>query len=142
MTLSDGVAPEPAPAEAHPRGASLPRREPDRDVDLRTIAREASLSPYYSPGSSRVRRRAAVPRYHRSADRSREGSRCAGPSSPSRTSHRVGSTPLSHFTTTFRQHTGLSPLRLSAPQGLGAEAFRFASITDTSIHQPNKRMSL
>ena len=47
MTLSDGVSPSPHLQRRIREVQVFLEENLDRDVDLRTIAREASLSPYY-----------------------------------------------------------------------------------------------
>ena len=102
----------------------------DRDVDLRTIAREAALSPYYF--TRQFTAYVGVPPYRyliglridRAKDLLRESEFTV-----TQICHRVGFNSLSHFTTTFRQHTGVSPPRT----GVGATGSRRRS---ASVRSP------
>ncbi len=115
----------------------------DRDVDLRAIAQEASLSPYYF--TRQFTAFVGVPPYRYlirlRIDRATELLRDTE-LTITQICHRVGFNSLSHFTTTFRQHTGDSPSgyrrRLDWEQGVN----RFGVQTDPLVHQPNKRMQV
>ena len=143
MTLSEGVSPSPHLQRRIREVQIFLEENLDRDVDLRTIAREASLSPYYF--TRQFTAYVGVPPYRyliglrieRAKDLLR-GSELT----VTQICHRVGFNSLSHFTTTFRQHTGFSPSAYRRRKDWEQEAFRFGSITEPLVHQPNKRMSL
>jgi AraC family transcriptional regulator len=109
----------------------------DRDVDLRTIAAQASLSPFYLTrvftayvGMPPYRYLIGL-RMRRAAELLRETELtitqiCA----------RVGFNSLSHFTTTFHNHTGLSPSNYRRRLDFERNANRFGPRTDPLVHRP------
>ena len=133
MTLSDGVSPSPHLQRRIREVQVFLEENLDRDVDLRTIAREASLSPYYF--TRQFTAYVGVPPYRYliglRIDRAKDLLR-GSELTVTQICHRVGFNSLSHFTTTFRQHTGLSPSAYRRRKDWEQEAFRFGSITDTS----------
>lgn len=148
MTLTDDASTRAAPPSPH-----LQRRiaevqafleaNLDRDVDLRTIAHEASLSPFYF--TRQFTAFVGVPPYRyliglriRRAQELLLGSEFT----VTQICHRVGFNSLSHFTTTFRQHTGMSPSAYRRQRDWEQDALRFGPMTDQLVHQPNKRLSL
>jgi AraC family transcriptional regulator len=115
----------------------------DRDVDLRTIAREASLSPYYF--TRQFTAYVGVPPYryliYLRIDRAMELLR-ETELSVTQICHRVGFNSLSHFTTTFRQHTGMSPSAYRRRRDWEQDAHRFGAMTRPLVEQPNKRLTI
>jgi AraC family transcriptional regulator len=115
----------------------------DRDVDLRTIAREASLSPYYF--TRQFTAYVGVPPYryliYLRIDRAMELLR-ETELSVTQICHRVGFNSLSHFTTTFRQHTGMSPSAYRRRRDWEQDAHRFGVLTRPLVEQPNKRLTI
>ena len=115
----------------------------DRDVDLRAIAHEASLSPYYF--TRQFTAYVGVPPYRYliglRIDRAMQLLR-ETELSVTQICHRVGFNSLSHFTTTFRQHTGVSPSAYRRRQDWERDATRFAPITQSLVEQPNKRYTI
>jgi AraC family transcriptional regulator len=115
----------------------------DRDVDLRAIAHEASLSPYYF--TRQFTAYVGVPPYRYliglRIDRAMQLLR-ETELSVTQICHRVGFNSLSHFTTTFRQHTGVSPSAYRRRQDWERDANRFAPITQSLVEQPNKRYTI
>jgi AraC family transcriptional regulator len=115
----------------------------DRDVDLRTIASEASLSPYYF--TRQFTAFVGVPPYRYlirlRIDRAMELLR-ETELSVTQICHRVGFNSLSHFTTTFRQHTGVSPSAYRRRSDWEQDAHRFSAITRPLVEQPNKRLTI
>jgi AraC-like DNA-binding protein len=115
----------------------------DRDVDLRAIAQEASLSPYYF--TRQFTAFVGVPPYRyliqlridRAMALLRETELTV-----TQICHRVGFNSLSHFTTTFRQHTGVSPSAYRRRLDWEQDVNRFSATTDPLVHQPNKRMQI
>ena len=115
----------------------------DRDVDLRAIAHEASLSPYYF--TRQFTAYVGVPPYRYliglRIDRAMQLLR-ETELSVTQICHRVGFNSLSHFTTTFRQHTGVSPSAYRRRQDWERDVNRFAPITQSLVEQPNKRYTI
>ena len=115
----------------------------DRDVDLRAIAHEASLSPYYF--TRQFTAYVGVPPYRYliglRIDRAMQLLR-ETELSVTQICHRVGFNSLSHFTTTFRQHTGVSPSAYRRRQDWERDANRFTPITQPLVEQPNKRFTV
>jgi AraC family transcriptional regulator len=148
MTLSDGVTADGALPSPHLQRRILEvqaflAENLDRDVDLRAIAHEASLSPYYF--TRQFTAFVGVPPYRYliglRIQRAKE-LLLDSEFTVTQICHRVGFNSLSHFTTTFRQHTGTSPSAYRRRRDWEQEALRFGPITDQLVHQPNKRMSL
>lgn len=115
----------------------------DRDVDLQTIAHEAALSPYYF--TRQFTAFVGVPPYRYlielRIDRARQLLRDTE-LTVTQICHRVGFNSLSHFTTTFRQHTGLSPSVYRRRLDWEQDAHRFSPITQPLVEQPNKRYTV
>ena len=115
------------------------RQNLDRDVDLRSIAREASLSPYYF--TRQFTAYVGVPPYRyliglriqRAAELLRETEL-----SITQVCSRVGFHSLSHFTTTFRGHTGMSPSAYRRRYDWERNANRFGLATDPLVHKPTQ----
>jgi AraC family transcriptional regulator len=111
----------------------------DRDVDLRAIAHEAALSPYYF--SRQFTAYVGVPPYRyliglriqRAIELLRETEL-----SVTQICSRVGFNSLSHFTTTFRRHTGLSPSAYRRRLDWEQRANRFTAATDPLVHRPKQ----
>jgi AraC family transcriptional regulator len=109
-----------------------------RDVDLRGIAQEASLSPYYF--SRAFTAYVGVPPY-----RYLIGLRMERAQELLRTSEltvtqicqRVGFNSLSHFTTTFHRHTGTTPTGYRRRQDFERD-HRFSPNTDALVRQPKR----
>jgi AraC-like DNA-binding protein len=108
------------------------------DVDLRAIAREASLSPFYFTRAFTAY--VGVPPY-----RYLIGLRMARAQELLRTSEltvtqicqRVGFNSLSHFTTTFRRHTGVSPTAYRRSTDL-EPGLRMSAAADALSQQPKR----
>jgi AraC-like DNA-binding protein len=115
----------------------------DRDVDLRTIAGEASLSPYYF--TRQFTAYVGVPPYRYlirlRIDRAMELLRDTE-LTVTQICHRVGFNSLSHFTTTFHQHTGVSPSAFRRRRDWEQDAHRFGPLTRPLVEQPNKRYTV
>jgi len=111
----------------------------DRDVDLPAIAREAALSPYYF--SRQFTAYVGVPPYRyliglriaRAVELLRDTEL-----SVTQICSRVGFNSLSHFTTTFRRHTGLSPSAYRRRIDWEQRANRFSASTDPLVHRPKQ----
>ncbi len=109
----------------------------DRDVDLTTIAQEAALSPYYF--SRQFTAAIGVPPYRylielriqRAAELLRDTEL-----SVTQICSRVGFNNLSHFTTTFHRHTGLSPSAYRRRVDFEQNANRFSAAIDPLVHRP------
>jgi AraC family transcriptional regulator len=113
------------------------RENLDRDVDLRAIAREASLSPYYL--TRQFTAYVGVPPYRYlialRIDRAIELLRDTE-LTITQICSRVGFNSLSHFTTTFRRHTGLSPSAYRRQVDWEKGANRFTPGTEPFVHRP------
>lgn len=112
-------------------------RSIDRDVDLRDIAAEAALSPYYLTrvftayvGTPPYRYLIGL-RMRRAIELLRETEL-----SITQICARVGFNSLSHFTTTFRHHVGLSPSAYRRRVDFEQQANRFGPRTDPWVHRP------
>src|SRR5262245_32307534 len=109
-----------------------------RDVDLNGIAREASLSPYYF--SRAFTAYVGVPPYRYlialRMERAQELLRTSE-LSVTQICQRVGFNSLSHFTTTFRRHTGTTPTGDRRRQDFERDV-RFSLHTDALVRQPKR----
>jgi AraC-like DNA-binding protein len=107
-----------------------------RDVDLRAIAHEAALSPYYF--SRAFTAYVGTPPYRYlirlRVERAQELLRTSE-LTVTQICQRVGFNSLSHFTTTFRRHTGMSPT--SFRRALEHEV-RYGPVTDALVHRPTR----
>jgi AraC-like DNA-binding protein len=143
MTLTDGDLPSPHLQRRIREVQAFLEENLDRDVDLRAIAREAALSPYYF--TRQFTAYVGVPPYRyliylrieRAMRLLRESELTV-----TQICHRVGFNSLSHFTTTFRQHTGMSPSAYRRRRDWEQDAQRFGAITSPLVIQPNKRIHL
>jgi AraC-like DNA-binding protein len=143
MTLTDGDLPSPHLQRRIREVQAFLEENLDRDVDLRAIAREAALSPYYF--TRQFTAYVGVPPYRyliylrieRAMRLLRESELTV-----TQICHRVGFNSLSHFTTTFRQHTGISPSAYRRRRDWEQDAQRFGAITSPLVIQPNKRIHL
>jgi AraC family transcriptional regulator len=109
----------------------------DRDVDLRAIANEAALSPYYF--TRQFTAMVGVPPYRYLIElRIRRAIELLRDTELTITQigSRVGFNSLSHFTTTFRRHTGLSPTAYRRRLDFEQNANRFSAATDPLVHRP------
>jgi AraC-like DNA-binding protein len=111
-----------------------------RDLDMNEVARAAALSPYYL---TRIFKACyGVPPY-----RYLIGLRIADASSLLRDSslsvtqicHRTGFNSLSHFITTFRRHTGVSPSRYRRMLEWQRDSGRFGQEMERILKQPRRR---
>jgi AraC family transcriptional regulator len=112
------------------------------DVDLNTIAAQASLSPYYFTrqftamvGMPPYRYLIAL-RIQRAAQLLRESDLTV-----TQILHRVGFHSPSHFTTTFRRHMGMSPTAYRRRYDFERNANRFSRSVDPLVLQPNPRLT-
>lgn len=111
-----------------------------RDLDMNTVARAAAVSPFYL---SRIfKARYGVPPYRYLIGlRIRYASDLLRDSTLSVTQicHRSGFNSLSHFITTFRRHTGMSPSQYRRMQDWQQDAGRHGPETDALVKQPRRR---
>jgi AraC family transcriptional regulator len=107
-----------------------------RDVDLRSIAQEAALSPFYF--SRAFTAYVGTPPYRYlirlRVERAQELLRTSE-LTITQICQRVGFNSLSHFTTTFRRHTGVSPTSFRRALEHGA---RYSAATDALVHRPKR----
>ena len=109
-----------------------------RDVDLRGIAREASLSPYYF--SRAFTAYVGVPPYRYlirlRMERAQELLRTSE-LTVTQICQRVGFNSLSHFTTTFHRHTGTTPTGFRRRVDFEQD-HRFTASTNALVRQPKR----
>ena len=109
-----------------------------RDVDLSGIAQEASLSPYYF--SRAFTAYVGVPPYRYlirlRMERAQELLRTSE-LTVTQICQRVGFHSLSHFTTTFRRHTGTTPTGYRRRQDFERD-HRYSPATDALVRQPKR----
>jgi AraC-like DNA-binding protein len=107
---------------------------------MNAVARAASLSPFYL---TRIfKQRFGVPPYHYLIGlRIDHASALLRESSLSVTQvcHRSGFNSLSHFITTFRLHTGVSPTQYRRMVDWQQDAGRFGQDTEALVKQPRRR---
>jgi len=111
-----------------------------QDLDMSSVARAASLSPFYL---TRIfKERFGVPPYRYLIGlRIDHASGLLRDSSLSVTQvcHRSGFNSLSHFITTFRLHTGVSPSQYRRMVDWQQDAGRFGQKTEALVKQPRRR---
>ena len=111
-----------------------------RDLDMNRVARDVALSPFYLTRIFKARY--GVPPYRYliglridyAVELLRDSSL-----SVTQICHRVGFNSLSHFITTFRHHTGLSPSRYRAVLDWEQDAGRFGHETEALVHHARRR---
>ena len=110
-----------------------------QDLDMNAVARAASLSPFYL---TRIfKQRYGVPPYRYliglridyASDLLRESSL-----SVTQVCHRSGFNSLSHFITTFRRHTGMSPSQFRRVVDWQQDAGRFGQKTEPLVERPRR----
>jgi AraC family transcriptional regulator len=112
------------------------------DVDLNTIAAQASLSPYYFTRQFTAMigmppyRYLITLRIQRAAQLLRESDLTV-----TQILHRVGFHSPSHFTTTFRRHMGMSPTAYRRRYDFERNANRFSRAVDPLVAVPNPRLT-
>jgi len=113
-----------------------------QDLDMNAVARAASLSPFYL---TRIfKQRYGVPPYRYliglriqyASDLLRESTL-----SVTQVCHHSGFNSLSHFITTFRRHTGMSPSQYRRLVDWQQDAGRFGQETERLVERP-RRMNL
>lgn len=143
MSLSGSVVPSPYLQWKIRAVQAFLEENLDRDVDLRAIAQEAALSPYYL--TRQFTAQVGVPPYRYliglRIDRAKALLRDSE-YTVTQICQRVGFNSLSHFTTTFHRHTGLSPSAYRRRRDWEQDAFRFSLGTEGLVHQPNNRLNL
>jgi AraC-like DNA-binding protein len=111
-----------------------------RDLDIDEVARAASLSPFYLTRIFKARYGVPPYRYlisvriHRASELLRDSSFTV-----TQICHRSGFNSLSHFITTFRRHTGMSPSQYRRMVDWEQDAGRFAPKTDALVKQPRRQ---
>jgi AraC family transcriptional regulator len=110
-----------------------------QDLDMNAVARAASMSPFYL---TRIfKQRYGVPPYRYLIElRIRYASELLRESSLSVTQvcHRSGFNSLSHFITTFRNHTGMSPSQYRRVVDWQQDAGRFGQETEPLVETPRR----
>ncbi|HZB00705.1 MAG TPA: AraC family transcriptional regulator [Actinomycetota bacterium] len=112
------------------------------DVDLNTIAAQASLSPYYFTRQFTAMigmppyRYLITLRIQRAAQLLRESDLTV-----TQILHRVGFHSPSHFTTTFRRHMGMSPTAYRRRFDFEHNVNRFSRSVDPLVAVPNPRLT-
>jgi AraC-like DNA-binding protein len=111
-----------------------------RDIDIDEVARAASLSPFYLTRIFKARYGVPPYRYLISV-RIQRASELLRDSSFTVTQicHRSGFNSLSHFITTFRRHTGMSPSQYRRMVDWEQDAGRFGQRTDALVKQPRRQ---
>ena len=117
---------------------SFMRENLHRDVDLRGIAREASLSPYYF--SRAFTAYVGLPPYRYLIRLRMERAQellLTSELTVTQICQRVGFHSLSHFTTTFHRHTGTTPTAYRRRLDFERD-HRFSARTDPLVRQPKR----
>ena len=111
-----------------------------RDIDIPGVARANSLSPSTSPVSSRAHYGVPPYRYLIRLRIQYASDLLRGSSlSVTQVCHRSGFNCLSHFITTFRRHTGMSPSQYRRIVDWEQDAGRFGQKTEALLERPRRR---
>ena len=112
------------------------------DVDLNTIAAQASLSPYYFTRQFTAMIGMPPYRYLITLRIQRAAELLRGSDlTVTQILHRVGFHSPSHFTTTFRRHMGMSPTAYRRRYDFERNANRFSQSVDPLVAVPNPRLT-
>jgi AraC family transcriptional regulator len=112
------------------------------DVDLNTIAAQASLSPYYFTRQFTAMIGMPPYRYLITLRIQRAAQLLRGSDlTVTQILHRVGFHSPSHFTTTFRRHMGMSPTAYRRRYDFERNANRFSRSVDPLVLVPNPRLT-
>jgi AraC-like DNA-binding protein len=111
-----------------------------RDIDINEVARAASLSPFYLTRIFKARYGVPPYRYLISLRISRAGELLRDSSlTVTQICHRSGFNSLSHFITTFRRHTGVSPSQYRRMVDWQQDAGRYGQNTEALLKQPRRK---
>lgn len=136
--LTSSAVPSPHLQRRVREAQAFMRANLDRDVDLSTIAREASLSPYYFARAFTAS--VGVPPYRYlirlRMERAQELLRTSE-LTVTQVCQRVGFNSLSHFTTTFHRHTGTTPTAYRRRLDFERDV-RFGAATNALVRQPKR----
>jgi AraC family transcriptional regulator len=112
------------------------------DVDLNTIAAQASLSPYYFTRQFTAMIGMPPYRYLITLRIQRAAELLRGSDlTVTQILHCVGFHSPSHFTTTFRRHMGMSPTAYRRRYDFERNANRFTQAVDPLVAVPNPRLT-
>jgi AraC family transcriptional regulator len=111
-----------------------------RDIDINDVARAASLSPFYLTRIFKARFGIPPYRYLIGLRIEHAGELLRDSSlTVTQICHRSGFNSLSHFITTFRRHTGMSPSQYRRMADWQQDAGRYGQNTEALLKQPRRR---
>ena len=141
MRVSVAAAPSPHLQRIVQEAQAFLEENLDRDLDLRSIAAQARLSPYYFTRVFTATVGTPPYRYLIALRIARAKELLSGTElTVTQICSRVGFQSLPHFTTTFRRHTGSTPTDYRRRQDFEADV-RFTPGTAPLVVQPDRRLT-